>query len=348
MNGDLGLEQRYRRVLRLLPGYYRAKWEEDMVATFLDSWMSGDPEDDAWILEFGRPGWPETASVATLAARLYLGGAGAPRRYFAWGQAVRGVVLTVMLVHATLALDTFVRLGWDHHLFGVPTPPALLGGTPGGIALTVTCVVACAWIVVFAALLLGQYRVARVIAALTVLVDLTTVLQHQLAGTQPLPYGAWAFWLLLDLAPALAMAAFHRDAPPPARWPWLLALPVNYLVVVVPLLVIEATGYLLAWVPDFPGLCCLLVALVCLAHAPRAWSLHSASTGVWSLTLALLAAVATAERIISLGDYLHDSHLMRVGVVELIILAAATALIIPDAARTQTAVPASPPRPQLG
>ena len=37
MSGDLDLEQRYRRVLRLLPGYYRDKWEEDMVAAFLDS-----------------------------------------------------------------------------------------------------------------------------------------------------------------------------------------------------------------------------------------------------------------------------------------------------------------------
>ena len=31
------LEDRYRRVLRLLPGYYRATWEEDMIAAFLDS-----------------------------------------------------------------------------------------------------------------------------------------------------------------------------------------------------------------------------------------------------------------------------------------------------------------------
>jgi len=29
MSGDLDLEQRYRRVL---PGYYRDKWEEDMIA----------------------------------------------------------------------------------------------------------------------------------------------------------------------------------------------------------------------------------------------------------------------------------------------------------------------------
>ena len=31
MSGDLELEQRYRRALRLLPGYYRDKWEKDMV-----------------------------------------------------------------------------------------------------------------------------------------------------------------------------------------------------------------------------------------------------------------------------------------------------------------------------
>ena len=37
MSGDLDLEQRYRRVLRLLPGYYRDMWEEDMVAAFLVS-----------------------------------------------------------------------------------------------------------------------------------------------------------------------------------------------------------------------------------------------------------------------------------------------------------------------
>jgi hypothetical protein len=109
VSGDLDLEQRYRRVLRLLPGYYRDKWEQDMVTAFLDSWLTGDPEEDEAIIEFCRPTWPEVASVAGLAARLYLGGTGAPRRYFAWGQAVRGAVLTVMLVHAVRALDAFVR-----------------------------------------------------------------------------------------------------------------------------------------------------------------------------------------------------------------------------------------------
>jgi hypothetical protein len=63
MSGDLDLEQRYRRVL-LLPGYYRDKWEQDMVAAFLDSWLTGDPEEDEAILKFCRLTWPEVASVA--------------------------------------------------------------------------------------------------------------------------------------------------------------------------------------------------------------------------------------------------------------------------------------------
>jgi hypothetical protein len=82
------LERRYRRVLRLLPGYYRDKWEEDMVAAFLDSWLTGDPEADEYISKAAGPSWAEVASVAGLAVRMYLRGAGTPGR-FAWGQAIR-------------------------------------------------------------------------------------------------------------------------------------------------------------------------------------------------------------------------------------------------------------------
>jgi hypothetical protein len=91
MSGNL--ELRYRRVLRLLPGWYRDKWEQDMVAAFLDSWLTGDPEADEYITRAARPSWAEAASVAGLAARLYLGGAGTARR-FAWCQAIRRAVLT--------------------------------------------------------------------------------------------------------------------------------------------------------------------------------------------------------------------------------------------------------------
>ena len=48
--------------------------------------------------------------MVALAARLYLGGAATPRRYFAWGQAVRLAVLAVVLVHAAQGLSLLTLL----------------------------------------------------------------------------------------------------------------------------------------------------------------------------------------------------------------------------------------------
>jgi hypothetical protein len=337
-----GLEQRYRRVLRLLPGYYQDKWGEDMVAAFLDSWHTGDPEDDEWALEFCRPTWPEVASVAGLAGRLYLGGTGTPRRYFAWGQAVRNAALAVLLVHAVLGLNVLVRTAWSRRLFGFPAPPpSLLTASPGGVWPTVFYMVNAVWVVIFVALVLGHHRTARVLAPLAIVPDLVALLQAQFTGIMPAPFGTWAWWVLFNLAPVLAMTAFHPDAPPAARRPWLLALPGGYLLVIVPVMVAQATSNL-AWVPDIAGQCCLLVALACLAHVPRAWSRQATESGVWSLTLILLAGVAGAFRVVSLSDYLHDPHLMKVSLGELLILVAAAALVARDAARTQTATPAPP------
>jgi hypothetical protein len=357
MSGDLDLEQRYRRVLRLLPGYYRDQWEEDMVAAFLDGWMTGDPDEDSVTMEFDRPSWQEVASVAGLAARLYLGAAGTPRRYFAWGQALRGAVLAMLLIHAAAGLDGLVSVFVSGNgRRPVPVPPAVMVAPPGSVwPATVWYAVGYAWIVIFVALVLGHYRVARVAAVLAIVPALVWLLQGQLSGSLLSPFASWAYWFLADLTPVLAMAAFHRDAPPPARRPWLLALPVYYLLVNVPVLAAKLTGHL-AWVPDTPGLGCVLVALLCLAHVPRAWS-SRAGTGVWSLSLVLLAAVTGVYRITSLGDYLKDPyliyylqgpHLIDVGLAELLILVAAVALVVPDAVRAQAVMPSSPPHPQLG
>ena len=284
--------------------------------------------------------------MAGLAARLYLGGAGAPRRYFAWGQAIRRAVLAVLLVHAVLGLDVLVLLAWSHRLVGwLPAPPASLVVAPGGVWRHGVLPGGLAWIVIFLALVLGHYRTARFLAALAIVPDLVALLQAQLTGIMPAPFGPWIFWVLLDLAPVLAMTAFHRDAPPVAPRPWLLALPAGYLLVYGPLMALQATGNS-AWLPDFPGLCCILVTLACLAHAPRARSRQAAGTGVWSLTLVLLAAVAGVYRIVTLTDYLHDPHLIKVSLAELLILLAAVALVAPDAARAQAATPAPPPYPR--
>jgi hypothetical protein len=343
MSGGLDLEQRYRRVLRLLPGYYRDRWEEDMVAAFLDSWLTGDRYDDDAILQFCKPTWPEVASVAGLAARLYLGGAATPRQYFAWGQAVRRAVLAVLLVHAVLGLEVLVRTAWSRRLFGLPAPPASLVvvAAPGGVWPAVFHLVNVAWIVIFVTLVLGHYRTARVLAALAIVPGLVALLQAQVTGIMPAPFGPWAWWVLFNLVPVAAMTAFHQDAPPPARLPWLLALPAGCLLVYAPVLALLATGNA-AWLPDFSGLLCILVALACLAHAPRAWSRQAAGSGVWSLTLTLLAAVAGAYRIVTLANYLRDPHLIKVSLAELVILVAAAALVARDAARAQTATPAPP------
>jgi hypothetical protein len=69
------LEQRYRLVLRVLPAAYRKAWEEDMVATFLDSVDSDDAEAAEYAADYGRPSWSEVATVASLAVRRCLGAA---------------------------------------------------------------------------------------------------------------------------------------------------------------------------------------------------------------------------------------------------------------------------------
>ncbi len=339
------LERRYRRVLRLLPGWYRHQWEEDMVAAFLDGWLTGDPEADEYIGEAAGPGWAETVSVAGLAVRLYLGGAATPRRPYAWSQATRNAVLAVILLHAGRGLAALTFLAWSRHWVGwIPGPPgSIVNASPPGVWVVGGYLIDYGWIVAFLTLALRHYQTARIIAALITVLDLVWLLQHAISDTLPLPFGQWAYWALLDLGVVLAMTAFRRDAPPAARRSWLLALPASYLLVWVPLLALQVTGNGV-WLPDLSGLCCILVALACLAHTPRIRS--RPRSGVWSLTLTLLAAVAGVDRLVTLNDYLHDPHLINVSLAELLILLVAAALVAPDAARAGAKTPAPPRYPQ--
>lgn len=178
-----------------------------MVAAFLDSWLTGDPETDEYISKAAGPSGAEVASVAGLAIRLHLGGAGTPRRY-AWGQAIRRAVLAVLLVHAVLAVDVLVFLEWSHRLVGwLPAPPGSLVVAPAGDWITVYYLVNSAWIVIFVTLALGYYRTARILAALAIVPGLVALLQAQLTGIMPAPFAPWVCWVLLDPTPVLASPA---------------------------------------------------------------------------------------------------------------------------------------------
>jgi hypothetical protein len=254
-------------------------------------------------------------------------------------------VLAVLLVHAMIGVNVLVNLAWKRSLVGwLPLPPGSQPNLPGIVWATVYSLVSGAWILIFVMLALGHYRTARILAALAIVPGLVALLQGQLTGAMPAPFGPWVFWILIDLGVVLAMTAFHRDAPPTATRPWLLALPAGLVLVYGPVLALQETGNF-AWLPDFSGLCCILVSLACLAHAPRAWSRQAADTGLWSLTLVLLAAVAAVYRIVSLADFAHDPHLINVSVAELLIMLAAAALVAPDAARAQAATTVPPTFP---
>ena len=51
------LEQRYRSLLRLLPGSYRKVWEEDMVASFLEAMARDDPDEADYLADCDGPAW---------------------------------------------------------------------------------------------------------------------------------------------------------------------------------------------------------------------------------------------------------------------------------------------------
>lgn len=50
----------------MLPAYYRQEWEEDMVAAFLESMDSDDPETNEYNADHGRPSLAEIASVVCM------------------------------------------------------------------------------------------------------------------------------------------------------------------------------------------------------------------------------------------------------------------------------------------
>ncbi|MEV8442576.1 hypothetical protein AB0425_34800 [Actinosynnema sp. NPDC051121] len=186
------LERRYRALLRVLPAWYRAEREEEMVGIFL-----ADRDDDL-DLEHGWPGWGETGATLALAVRVRLGA----RRPA--GTVLRVVALTGLLgqlVAAAQSWTVIARVGFF--------------GDVQGWWYDVAAAVA------FGALVVGRRAAGRVVAGLLGAAALVPVVWSVAAGFPP-------WWSLVWHGPALAtavaaVAGFHREAPPVSRRWWLVA-----------------------------------------------------------------------------------------------------------------------------
>jgi hypothetical protein len=304
------LETRYRSVLRLLPVSYRQAWEEDMVATFVESMTPDNRDDVDFVAEFGRPAWSEVASVVALAVRLRLpelrrrlGGAGAPPRYAAWGGAVRLVALLGLLAHAAAGTLVVVSALWiARWLPAVPPPPPML--TTDAWQL-VAAALGVGWIVAYLALVLGFRRVARVLAVVSLAAEATHIVVNAIRWDYSFAGAGWLS-LCFDVIVVAALAAFHRDAPPVRRRYWLPALPIGAAFVTAgffwPLAVYgfgpdgSPRDHLPLSLMDWPGLCCTAFVLAALVTLVR-------NTPTWSLALALLAPAVFSLRVFTLLGY---------------------------------------------
>ncbi|MER6582220.1 hypothetical protein [Nonomuraea sp. NPDC001023] len=210
------LEQRYRFILKMLPAFYRAEREEEMVEAFL---QGAGPDDDG---HSARPSWGEVASIAALAIRIRLGGIGAAPRSRAVGDAVRLAALLGLGYQAAISWITIVfslrALGYR------PGQSPLIA--PGGQASELVSIVeSLVWIAAFAALTLGKVRAAKLLGGL----GLTYVLV--MLGIDILTWprsviDSGPYVLVIVVPVAALLTAYHRDAPV-RRSPQLSALPLS-------------------------------------------------------------------------------------------------------------------------
>ncbi|MDQ2727240.1 MAG: hypothetical protein M3Y91_05115 [Actinomycetota bacterium] len=283
--GVTGVECRYRTVLRLLPRWYRAEREDEMVATFLEEWREFDDLD----LEYRWPPWSETASVASSAVRLRLGGTGAPARSLAWGEASRLVALLGLLAYAALTVLGFASvIGLHLHTQVLPTTRFYLAPTVGAVGS-------------FIAVVVGYRRAAKLLGAGLVVVNLVEMATQFFGGGRPS-----AGWLGLVLVsnlpvwvPVLALVcSFHAEAPP-VRHPhrWLVALPAGTLALVV----IAHLAYLAGGLLDVTSLVSVALVVGAVGYLLAARRQPGAPSPAWPLALAVGAAVLLVVSLATIG-----------------------------------------------
>lgn len=287
------LEERYRRLLRVLPRSYRQQWEDDMVATYLLSTASDDPDEARFMADYGSPSAAEVRSVLALAVRLRLGGAGAPPGYRLLGAAIRRFALLTLLLHAAQQLVSGVFEAWYY-----ADPPDPASAFPANAATIVFSLMRLLIVPAFLALVFGFRRTAATLAVFAVLpsfVSAVTFASH--GGFLPTSVGQFVF----DVLPICALAAFHSDAPPVPKRPWLIAfagavllnaaLPVVARFFPVPRLLLYAV--------DITGVWCGFVCLVAVVYAI---TVRSRSAG-WPMAIAMLAFATLGLRLLTLPSY---------------------------------------------
>jgi len=186
------LERRYRALLRLLPAWYRAEREEEMVGIFLAG-RSGGLDG-----EYGWPGWGEAWATSALAVRVRLRAGGRA------GEVTRVLALAGLVGHVVLAAQgaaAAVRFG-------------------GAWAVWFDALVVAA----FAGLLTGRRVVARAAMGVAALVGVAAVVSAVAQGS--------GWWVLAAQAPlwvtaVAVLAGFHREAPRPPRARWVVAAAVG-------------------------------------------------------------------------------------------------------------------------
>jgi hypothetical protein len=338
-----GLEERYRRVLRLLPAAYRARWEEEMVDTFMLTTLPADldPEQAEFAADYGRPSWPETWSVLTLAVRLRLGADESAGRSVAYGGALRLVALLgLLLLAAPIAYQTAGLLWVIHHLgqpdYAAPDWWQRLGMATGLL-----------WAAAYLTLVTGIRRTGRVLAVLALALSLLSTLHNLLRGASTW-YAVWNVYSgLLRALPVAALIAFHPTAPAVRSRPWLIALPVATVASTALIMfdVVFNTIYL-----DLPGLDDTLILASIGGYLLARRTGHVARTADWPLALAILAAANLALRVITLYGYRQDLQyagmphvLFAIGTAQTVLLVAAVLVLVPLARRDLAALPLAVP-----
>ncbi|MGV9323961.1 hypothetical protein [Streptosporangium sandarakinum] len=310
------LEERYRRVLRLLPAPYRAEREEEMVDAFLEGSGGLTDADDP------RPRWSEVASVAALAVRVRLGGGGAGPRHIVWGEAVRLTAVLGLAFFAMRSCDWLIDLLRSYGVFGTPPAVPISPGSPGTAERArdiAGLFVALLPIAALVALVRGRPRVAKAAALLTaVLAVLSAVLSYGPGLQAP----SAAFWdlfaqttaphLLLLLVPVLALlSGFHRDAPrtPPSWRPVLWALSAAAVLnlafnALAPIALAAQIDFgVWSWIWPWwgePGLACLALLATSLIRAVMWLRGGAGRNPAWPLALAILSVPVALVRLLDL------------------------------------------------